>query len=86
MTQRVVVAPFVLFALSFCVPAFSQSLPDVATVNDLPATESLSPKYQRIGPIAINPWCRLLGTLPRRVLMFEASGSPSDSFGCSRRR
>ena len=55
MTQRVVVAPFVLFALFFCVPAFSQSLPDVATVKDLPATESPSPKYQRISPIAINP-------------------------------
>ena len=55
MTQRVVVAPFVLIALSFSVPAFSQSLPDVATVKDLPATESPSPKYQRISPIAINP-------------------------------
>ena len=54
MTQRVVVAPFVLFALFFCVRAFSQSLPDVATVKDLPATESPSPKYQRISPIAIN--------------------------------
>ena len=55
MTQRVVVAPFVLFALFFSVRAFSQSLPDVATVKDLPATESPSPKYQRISPIAIKP-------------------------------
>jgi len=54
-TQRVVVAPFVLFALFFSVRAFSQSLPDVATVKDLPATESPSPKYQRISPIAIKP-------------------------------
>jgi len=53
-TQRVVVAPFVLFALFFSVRAFSQSLPDVATVKDLPATESPSPKYKRISPISIN--------------------------------
>jgi hypothetical protein len=38
--------------ISVC--AFSQSLPDVGTVKDLPATESPSPKYQRVGPIAIH--------------------------------
>jgi hypothetical protein len=54
-TQRVVVAPFILFALFFSVRAFSQSLPDIGTVKNLPATESPSPKYQRISPIAIHP-------------------------------
>lgn len=54
MTQRVVVAPFVLIALFISVCAFSQSLPDVATVKDLPATESPSPKYQRLGPVSIH--------------------------------
>ena len=54
MTHRVVAAPIVLIAL-FSVCAFSQSLPDIGTVKDLPATESPSPKYQRISPIAVNP-------------------------------
>ena len=53
MTQRVGFAPFVLIILFISVCAFSQSLPDVVTVKDLPATESPSPKYQRVGPIAI---------------------------------
>jgi hypothetical protein len=54
-THRVVVAPFVVIALFFSVYAFSQTLPDVGTVKDLPATESPSPKYQRLSPVAINP-------------------------------
>ena len=54
MTQRVVAVPIVLIAF-FSVCAFSQSLPDIGTVKDLPATESPSPKYQRINPIAVNP-------------------------------
>ena len=76
MTQRVVVAPFLLFALSFFVPAFSQSLPDVATVKDLPATESPSPKYQRISPIAINQKTGVVHGAPASKIQSGTFGLP----------
>ncbi len=76
MTQRVVVAPFVLFALSFFVPAFSQSLPDVATVKDLPATDSPSPKYQRISPIAINQKTGVVHGAPASTIQSGTFGLP----------
>jgi len=75
-TQRVVVAPFVLFALSFCVPAFSQSLADVATVKDLPATESPSPKYQRISPIAINAKSGVVNGIAASTIQSGTFGLP----------
>jgi len=75
-TQRVVVAPFLLFALSFFVPAFSQSLPDVATVKDLPATESPSPKYQRISPIAINQKTGVVHGAPASKIQSGTFGLP----------
>jgi hypothetical protein len=75
-TQRVVVAPFVLFALCFCVPALSQSLPDVATVKDLPATESPSPKYQRISPIAINRQSGIVLGAPASTIQPGTFGLP----------
>jgi len=52
-TQRVGFAPLVLIILFISVCAFSQSLPDIDTVKDLPATESPSPKYQRLAPLSI---------------------------------
>ena len=76
MTQRVVVAPFVLFALFFSVRAFSQSLPDVATVKDLPATESPSPKYQRISPIAINRQSGIVHGAPASTIQPGTFGLP----------
>jgi len=75
-TQRVVVAPFVLFALFFSVRAFSQSLPDVATVKDLPATESPSPKYQRISPIAINRQSGIVHGAPASTIQPGTFGLP----------
>lgn len=54
MTQRVGFAPLVLITLFISVCAFSQSLPDIGTVKDLPATESPSPKYQRLAPLSID--------------------------------
>jgi hypothetical protein len=59
-TQRVGFAPFVFIVLFVPICAFSQSLPDVGSVKDLPATESPSPKYQRIGPVSIHPQAAVL--------------------------
>jgi hypothetical protein len=53
-TQRVGFAPLVLITLFVSVCAFSQSLPDIDSVKNLPATESLSPKYQRLAPLSID--------------------------------
>src|SRR6185312_877639 len=53
-TQRVGFAPLVLITLFVSVCAFSQSLPDFDSVKNLPATESLSPKYQRLAPLSID--------------------------------
>ena len=55
MTQRVGFGSFVLAILFTSVCAFSQNLPDLATIKDLPATESPSPKYQRLSPVSIHP-------------------------------
>ena len=55
MTQRVGFAPLVLITIFISVCAYSQSLPDIESVRDLPSTESPSPKYQRRGPVSINP-------------------------------
>jgi hypothetical protein len=41
-----------IFFVSVC--AFSQSLPDIDSVKDLPTTESPSPKYQRLSPLSIH--------------------------------
>jgi hypothetical protein len=54
-TQRVGFGSFLLAILFTSVCAFSQNLPDLATVKDLPATESPSPKYQRLSPVSIHP-------------------------------
>ena len=54
MTKQVRFAFFLVLSLWISVHAFSQSLPDVANVKDLPATESPSPKYQRLGPVSIH--------------------------------
>lgn len=54
MTQRVGFAPLVLITLFISVCAFSQSLSDIGSVKDLPATESPSPKYQRLAPLSID--------------------------------
>lgn len=54
MTQRVGFTPFVLITLFISVCAFSQSLSDIGSVKDLPATESPSPKYQRLAPLSID--------------------------------
>jgi len=62
--------------LSFCVPAFSQSLPDVATVKDLPATESPSPKYQRISPIAINAKSGVVNGIAASTIQSGTFGLP----------
>jgi hypothetical protein len=53
-TQRVGFTHLVLITMFVSVCAFSQSLPDIGSVKDLPATESPSPKYQRVSPIAIH--------------------------------
>ena len=75
MTQRVGVAPFVLITL-FSVCAFSQSLPDIGTVKDLPATESPSPKYQRISPIVVNPQSGLVRGAAASTIQPGAFGLP----------
>lgn len=54
MPQRVGFAPLVLVTMFVSVCAFSQSLPDIGSVKDLPATESPSPKYQRLAPLSID--------------------------------
>ena len=54
MTQRVGFTPFVLLTLFISVCAYSQNLPDIGSVKDLPATESPSPKYQRLAPLSID--------------------------------
>ena len=54
MTQRVEFAALVLMTMFVSVCAFSQSLPDIESVKDLPATESPSPKYQRLAPLSID--------------------------------
>jgi len=59
-TQRVGYGSLVVAILFSSVCAFSQSLPDLATVKDLPATESPSPKYQRLGPVSLNPQAAIL--------------------------
>jgi hypothetical protein len=58
-TQRVGFTSLVLASLFISLCAFSQSLPDVKTVKDLPATEAPSPKYQRLSPLSINPHDRV---------------------------
>ncbi len=42
-----------LFIMSVC--GFAQSLPDIATVKDLPSNTRPTPKYQRLSPITIHP-------------------------------
>jgi hypothetical protein len=54
-TQRVRFSSLVLAILFISVCAFSQSLPDIESVKDLPATESPSPKYQRLSPLSVRP-------------------------------
>lgn len=54
MTQRVGFAPTVLMIMFVSVCAFAQNLPDLATIKDLPTTESPGPKYQRLGPVSIH--------------------------------
>ena len=61
MTQRVGFAPLVLITIFISVCAYSQSLPDIESVKDLPSTESPSPKYQRLGPVSISPQGAALG-------------------------
>jgi len=75
-SQRVVVTPFVLIALFCSVCAFSQSLPDVDSVKDLPATESPSPKYQRISPIAVNPQTGLVHGAAASTIQSGTFGLP----------
>lgn len=53
MTQRVGFTPLVLVIMFVSVCAYSQSLPDIGSVKGLPATESPSPKYQRLAPFSI---------------------------------
>lgn len=76
MTHRVVAAHFVLIALFFSVCAFSQSLPDVGTVKDLPATESPSPKYQRVNPIAMKSQTGLVHAAPASTIQSGTFGLP----------
>ena len=76
MTQRVVVAPFVLIALFFSVCAYSQSLPDIGNVKDLPATESPSPKYQRVSPIVIHPQAGIVAGGAASTIQSGAFGLP----------
>ena len=76
MTQRVGFAPLVLMTMFVSVCAFSQSLPDIATVKDLPATESPSPKYQRLGPFSINPQAAALHGAAASTIQPETFGLP----------
>src|SRR3979411_1267832 len=50
-TQRVGFAALVLLFISVC--GFAQSLPDISSVRELPATAPPTPKYQRRGPVPI---------------------------------
>ena len=61
MTQRVALSPaflavffFSLAVFFFSICGFGQSLPDVASVKDLPSTSRPSPKYQRLKPLSIH--------------------------------
>jgi hypothetical protein len=53
-TQRVGFAPSVVVILFISVCGFAQSLPDISSVKDLPATTRPSPRYQRLSPISIH--------------------------------
>jgi hypothetical protein len=50
-TQRVGFAALVLLFIPVC--GFAQSLPDISSVRELPATAPPTPKYQRRGPVPI---------------------------------
>ena len=54
-TQRVGFAPSVLVILFISVCGLAQSLPDISTIKDLPATTRPSPRYQRLSPLSIHP-------------------------------
>ncbi len=79
MTQRVGFATLVLMTIFVSVCAFSQSLPDIATVKDLPATESPSPKYQRLGPFSINPQAAALHGAAASTIQSGTFGIPFSS-------
>ncbi|MGZ4895226.1 MAG: hypothetical protein ACXVJ0_02230 [Candidatus Angelobacter sp.] len=54
MTQRVGFAPTILVILFISVCGLAQSLPDISTIKDLPATTRPSPRYQRLSPLSIH--------------------------------
>ncbi len=76
MTQRVGYGSLVVAILFSSVCAFSQSLPDIATVKDLPATESPSPKYQRLGPVSLNPQAAILHGAAAATIQSGTFGLP----------
>jgi hypothetical protein len=53
-TQRVGFASFVLVILFISVSGFAQSVPDILSVKDLPATTTPAPRYQRLSPLSIH--------------------------------
>ena len=55
MTHRAVHFPAVLLFLSMAVCGSAQSLPDIATVKNLPSNTPATPKFQRLSPISIRP-------------------------------
>jgi hypothetical protein len=52
-TQRIALSSAFLAVLVFSICGFAQSVPDVASVKDLPSTSRPSPKYQRLQPLSI---------------------------------
>lgn len=54
MTYRVSLCLAVMLALLTAPSGFTQDLPDVSSVKDLPSTTPVSPRYQRLTPLSIH--------------------------------
>ena len=73
-TQRVGFAALVFLFISVC--GFAQSLPDISSVKDLPATTPPSPKYERRGPLSIHQQSNGLGNAVLTSLRAGTLGAP----------
>jgi hypothetical protein len=73
-TQRVRLAALVFVFISVC--GFGQSLPDISSVKDLPATMPPSPKYQRLSPLSIHSQSNVSSNAASTALKEGALGVP----------
>ncbi|HEV7521254.1 MAG TPA: hypothetical protein VGP89_09160 [Candidatus Angelobacter sp.] len=74
MTQRVGFAPLVILFISIC--GFAQSLPDISSAKELPATTPPSPRYQRVSPPSIHTQANVLHNSASTVLKEGTLGVP----------